>query len=66
MWHSLIKMLFVLVVLFPVGVSAQTIQLVRSMSFGDQVVGVAATVVLGPTAAGAELLPARFLITQGL
>jgi hypothetical protein len=58
MRYFLIKTTFVFMVLFSAKASAQTIQLIRSMSFGDQVVGVGATVVVAPTDAGAAVFNA--------
>jgi hypothetical protein len=50
-----IKIFCVCMVLFSTGVSAQAIANPSGLSFGDQVVGVPATPIIAPTAAGAAV-----------
>ena len=54
----IVKTLFTLLILFSFDLCSQTVTLVNNLNFGNQVVGVANTVVVAPTDSGAAVFNA--------
>jgi hypothetical protein len=58
----LVRSFFVLLTLSSSNLYSQAIGLVRNLAFGDQILGVAATVIIAPTDPGAALFNAKSMI----